>query len=82
MKEFLRAAAIRAIRTVAETLGSTIPAGFIITPVMIEQANWTYFYIILAWLGTGLLSGIASFLLAVATGLPEAAEKEKAATTK
>ena len=82
MKEFLRAAAIRAIRTVAETLGSTIPVGLVITPVMIEGANWSYLYIILAWLGTGLLSGISSFLLAIATGLPEAAEKEKTAATK
>lgn len=77
MKEFLKAAAIRAARTVAQTLASAIPVGFVITPVMIESANWSYLYIALAWLGTGLLSGIASFLTSIATGLPEVKESEK-----
>lgn len=80
MKEFLKAAAIRAARTVAQTLASAIPVGFVITPVMIESANWSYFYIVIAWLGTGLLSGLASFLTSIATGLPEVKENKK--TTK
>ena len=65
-----RAALIRAVKTVAQTLAGTLPVGFVITPVMIQNANWNYLYIILAWLGTGLVSGVASLLTSLA-GLPE-----------
>ena len=34
-KKWFRAAGIRALRTVAQSLASTLPVGFIITPVMI-----------------------------------------------
>lgn len=69
-KRWLKCAGIRALKTVAQTLGSTIPVGLVITPAMIEQANWSYLTIILAWIGTGLLSGVASLLTSLA-GLPE-----------
>lgn len=69
-KRWLKCAGIRALKTVAQTLGSAIPVGFVITPVMIEQANWSYLTIILAWLGTGLLAGVASLFTSLA-GLPE-----------
>lgn len=65
-----KAALVRAVKTVAQTLAGTLPVGFVITPVMIQNANWNYLYIILAWLGTGLVSGIASLLTSLA-GLPE-----------
>ena len=68
-----KAAGIRAIRTVAQTLGGSIPAGFIITPAMIQNANWTYLDIILAWLATGIVAGILSLLTSL-TGLPEVDE--------
>lgn len=68
--EWWKAAGIRALRTVAQTLASTLPVGFAITPVMVQNANWSYLYIILAWLGTGLVSGLASMLTSLA-GLPE-----------
>ena len=74
-KEFWRAAFIRAIRTVCQDLGSTLPVGLIITPVMIQEADWTVLYVIIAWLCTGLLGGLASLLMSIATGLPEAEEK-------
>lgn len=74
-KKWLKAAAIRAIRTVAQTLASTLPVGFVITPVMVQDANWSILYIILAWLGTGLLAGVASILTSLA-GLPELKEQE------
>lgn len=65
-----KAAGIRALRTLGQTLGSTIPAGLIITPVMIQNANWTYLYAILAWLATGALAAVASLCTSL-TGLPE-----------
>lgn len=69
-KKWVKAAGIRALKTVAQTLGSELPAGFVITPVMIQNANWSYLYVILAWLGTGLLAGFFSILTSLA-GLPE-----------
>ena len=73
-KEFLKAAGIRALKTICQTLGSTLPVGFVVTPVMVQNADWTLVYVVLAWLGTGCLSGLASFLTSVAMGLPEVDE--------
>lgn len=74
MKELVRAAAIRGLRTTCQELGTTIPAGLVITPVMVQHAGWPLVYIVLAWLGTGILGGFSSFLTGLATGLPEAKE--------
>lgn len=71
-KDFWKAALIRALRTVCQTLASTLPVGFVVTPVMVQNANWTVLYVVAAWLGTGLLNGLASLLTSIATGLPEA----------
>lgn len=65
-----KAAGVRALKTVAQTLASTLPVGFVVTPIMVQNANWNYLYIFLAWLGTGLVSGLASMLTSLA-GLPE-----------
>ena len=70
-KTFLKAAGVRALRTTCQTLASMLPVGFVIAPEMVQNADWSILYIILAWLGTGLLSGIASFLTSLANGLPE-----------
>jgi len=69
-----KAAGIRALKTVGQTLAGQIPAGFIITPIMIENANWSYFNVILAWLCTGVVAGIASLCTSLA-GLPEVNEE-------
>lgn len=74
-KKFWKAAFVRALRTVAQNLVSTLPAGLVITADMIEKANWKILYVILAWLLTGLLGGVASLLTSFATGLPEAKER-------
>lgn len=68
-----KAAGKRALRTLGQTLASQIPAGFIITPVMIQNANWSYLDVVIAWLATGLLAGVASLCTSLA-GLPEVEE--------
>lgn len=74
-KEFWKAALIRALRTVAQNLASTIPAGLIITADMIANADWLkVFYVVLGWLATGLLGGVNSILTSIYTGLPEVPE--------
>ena len=60
MSDFARAAAIRAIRTMAQTAVAMLPAG-----AMIQQVD------ILAILSTSALAGVISLLTSVATGLPE-----------
>ena len=72
MSKFIRAALIRALRTTCQTLAAMLPAGFVVTPAIIEGLDWSVLYIIGAWLLTGLFSGLASFLTSMATGLPEA----------
>ena len=73
-RKWWKAAGVRAFKTTCQALGSTLPAGFAITPVMIQNASWNYLYVILAWLGTGLLAGVASLLTSV-KGLPECNEE-------
>lgn len=75
-KKWLKAAGVRALKTVAQTLASTLPVGFVITPVMVQDADWSILYIVLAWLGTGLLAGVASILTSLA-GLPELKEESE-----
>ena len=58
---FWKAAAIRAVRTMAQSALALIPAAATITEV-----NW------LTVLGTAALAGVVSILTSVATGLPEA----------
>lgn len=72
-KKWWKAAGVRAFKTTCQTLGSMLPAGFVITPVMIQNASWDWLYIIAAWLGTGLLAGVGSLLTSI-KGLPECSE--------
>lgn len=73
-KKWWKAAGIRALKTVCQTLASTLPVGFVVTPVMVQNMDWSMVYVVLAWLGTGLLSGGVSFLTSLA-GLPEVHEE-------
>ena len=66
MKEFLKAAAIRAIRTVAQTAIATIG-----TSAILSDVNWG----IVA--SASILAGILSLLTSVATGLPEVEGSDK-----
>lgn len=69
-EKWWKAAGIRAIKTTCQTLASTLPVGAMVTPVMVQEADWTMIYAVAAWLATGALSGIASLLTSLA-GLPE-----------
>ena len=71
MNDFIKAALIRALRTVCQTLAGALPVGFVITPTMVQDANWSMVYVVIAWLATGALAGLASILTSVYTGLPE-----------
>lgn len=59
-KEFWKAAAIRAIRTIAQTAVATIG-----TTAVITEVNW------LLVGSSSLLAGIVSILTSLVTGLPE-----------
>lgn len=65
-KEFIKAAAIRAIRTVAQTAIATIG-----TSAVLSDVNW------MVVLSASALSGILSILTSIATGLPEAPNEGK-----
>ena len=60
-KEFWKAAAIRALRTFAQTAIATIG-----TTAVLEEVNW------LAVASASVLAGILSILNSITTGLPEA----------
>lgn len=74
--EFWKAALIRALRTICQSLASTLPVGFVVTPVMVQEANWSMVYVVLAWLATGGLAGLTSLLMSIASGLPEVKEED------
>lgn len=61
MKDFIKAAAIRAVRTIAQTAIAVIG-----TSAVLEQVNWW------AVLSASVLAGILSILTSVVTDLPEA----------
>ena len=65
MKGFWKAAAIRAVRTMAQTAIATIG-----TSVFMQDINW---YLVGS---ASLLAGIISVLTSIATGLPEVEEKK------
>ena len=71
MNKLIKAALIRALYTVCESLASTLPIGFVITPAMIQSFDWSFLYVIAAWIGTALLAGFFAFLRAIVSGLPE-----------
>ena len=65
-KEFWKAAAIRAIKTVAQTAVSTIG-----TTALLTEVNWGVV------VSASALAGVLSLLTSVATGLPEVPEETR-----
>lgn len=65
MKKFLKAAGIRALRTIAQTAVAMIG-----TSLVLSDVNWA------AVASASVLAGILSLLTSVATGLPEAPKDE------
>ena len=65
MKKFLKAAGIRAVRTIAQTAIAMIG-----TSLVLSDVNWR------AVLSASILAGILSILTSVATGLPEVEKDE------
>ena len=63
MKKWIKAAGMRALKTICQTAVAMIPVG-----VMISEVNW------ITVLSTSLLAGILSLLTSVA-GLPELEDK-------
>lgn len=70
-KIWWKAALTRSLRTVAQTLVGSIPTGVIVTAEMVKGLNINALWAVLAWLGTGLLAGLASILTSLGWGLPE-----------
>ena len=66
MKNFVKAAAIRAVRTVAQTAVAMIG-----TSLVLSDVNWW------AVISASVLAGILSLLTSVATGLPEVEGSDK-----
>lgn len=73
-KEWWDCAIDRAERTIAQSLVSTLPASFAVTPVMLKEADISILYVILAWLLTGFLAGGTSLLTSYFKGIPEVEE--------
>lgn len=69
----------RALRTVLQTLGSTLPAGYIVTTELLRDNGIELIYAAAAWLLTGLLAGLASLFTSLLTTLPEVEYAEKGA---
>ena len=63
MSKFWRAAAIRAVRTLCQTMLATIG-----TTAVLEEVNWAVVF------SSSLLAALLSILNSVATGLPEVDE--------
>ena len=66
MKNFWKAAIIRAIRTIAQTAVATIG-----TAAVLEAVDWRMV------VSASVLAGILSILTSIATGLPEVEKEEK-----
>jgi len=67
----LKAAWIRAYRSFLQAIVAQIPAGFVITPAMIQYFKIGYIYVIIAILCNAAIYGFTSFVTCMVGGLPE-----------
>lgn len=70
-KTWWKCALARFFWTFLQALVGTIPAGFTITPAMIQYFQIDYVYVILAWIGTALLTAFVSLVTCHFRNLPE-----------
>lgn len=71
-KTLFKAAWVRAYRSFLQGIVAQIPAGFVITPAMIQYFKVSYVYVIVAIVCNAALYGLASFVTCIVGGLPEA----------
>lgn len=69
-KAWWHAALVRAVRTFAQTLVGSIPAGFVITPAMVEHMDWSLAVCAGVWVANAGFAAVLSILSSIA-GLPE-----------
>ncbi len=69
--DLLKAAWIRAYRSFLQAIVAQIPAGFVITPAMIQYFKIGYIYVIIAILCNAAIYGFTSFVTCMVGGLPE-----------
>ena len=75
--KFWKAALVRALRSFTQSLRSTLPAGVVVTPIMVQSFDAKgALYTVIAYLLTALLNALMSILDAVLTGLPEVGEDD------
>jgi hypothetical protein len=67
----LKAAWIRAYRSFLQAIVAQIPAGFVITPAMIQYFKIGYIYVIIAILCNAAIYSFTSFVTCMVGGLPE-----------
>lgn len=70
-KELIKAAWVRAYRSFFQALVAQIPAGFVITPAMIQYFKVSYLYVLIAIVANAALYALASFATCIVGGLPE-----------
>ena len=75
-RELLKAAWVRAYRSFLQAVVAQIPAGFVITPAMIEYFKVSYLYVVLAIIANAVLYALASFITCMLGGLPEVEYQE------
>lgn len=70
-KTLIRASLIRALRSFLQAIVAQVPAGFVVTPAMIQYFKVGYLYVILAIIINALIYGAVSFATCIIGGLPE-----------
>jgi len=76
-EELVKAAGVRALRTALEYISTSIPAGLVITPAMLQHLDPKWMALVaVAWVLTGALQCLAAFAAGIMTGLPEVDDDE------
>lgn len=75
-KELLKAAWVRAYRSFLQAIVAQVPAGFVVTPAMIQYFKISYIYVILAVIINAGIYGAVSFVHCILGGVPEVQVKQ------